>query len=110
MENPMNTWDIDEAVCRFRKMPNLGQATRFLAAFRDEVDTHSDGWAYWPKPRRAAKKLMALIQHKTDILWRGDISDATAAEFKATLPPIKAFYTRHGNAAGMKFPSIICRA
>ena len=57
----MNTWDIDEAVARFPGHPVLGKATRFLARFRDEVDAHSDGWAYWAAPVRAAAKLIAMI-------------------------------------------------
>jgi hypothetical protein len=33
-------------------------------------------------------------------------SDATEAQFKAALSPIKSFYTRRGNAAGMTYPEV----
>lgn len=91
----MNHWDIDEAAERFRNHPVLSKATRFLAALRDEVDSHSDGWAYWGPPGRAANQLMTLIENP---------DAATEAAFKKALRPIKAFYTRRGVAAGMKFP------
>ena len=40
----MNTSEIEEAVQRFEKHPILGPAARFLQAFQEEVDRHSDGW------------------------------------------------------------------
>jgi hypothetical protein len=92
----MNRWDIDQSVDRFRNHPVLGKATKFLADFRDEVDSHSDGWCHWPLPCRAAKNLQSLIQS----------GDATEAAFKKAIVPIKSFYTRRGDKAGMKFPKI----
>jgi hypothetical protein len=80
----MNTWEIDEKVSRHAADPILGPATRTLANLRDAADANSDGWCYWPKPARAAGKLMDLIE-------RGD---ATAAELVAAYRPLKSFRTR----------------
>jgi hypothetical protein len=90
----MNEFDIDLARTRNVNHPVLSRATRFLGLFREEVNQHSDGWAYWRPPVQAAAKLMTLIEGQ----------DATEAQFRAALTPIKSFYTRRGYAAGMKFP------
>jgi N12 class adenine-specific DNA methylase len=93
----MNTMDIDEAAERFKDHPVLSRATKFLADFRDETDAHSDGWPYWKLAHHAATQLMGMIQHP---------EYATEGNFKKALAPIKAFYTKRGNAAGMKLPAI----
>lgn len=93
----MNAWEIDEFVERYRNHLVLSQATRFLRDFRDEVDAHSDGWAYWPLPCRAAKGLMELIQSP---------ETATEEKFRKSLAPIRSFYTRRGLKAGMAMPVI----
>lgn len=92
----MNEWEIREAHSRYRNHSTLGPATLFLLDFMDEVNAHSDGWPYWSPPVKSAAKLMTLI-------GRGD---ATLAEVRAALGPIKSFMTRRGNAAGMKLPAL----
>lgn len=94
----MNEWDIELAVKRWASHPVLGPATRFLNAFKDEVNAHSDGWPYWAPAAKSAAKLMALIED------RGEA--ATAAELRAALAPVKAFMTRRGRAAGMSLPAL----
>ncbi len=93
----MNTYDIDEKRETFASHPVLGPATRTLAALRDAADQNSDGWCYWPKPARAAAKLMELIEG--DGTWayiQGPRADATLAKLRAAYAPIKAFRTRSG--------------
>ena len=92
----MNDYDIALAEQRNIYHPVLSRATRFLKEFKAEVDSHSDGWAYWRQPVRSAAKLMTLIEEQ----------HATEAQFRAALSPIKSFYTRRGNAAGMSFPEV----
>lgn len=92
----MNDYDIFQAQQR-ANTPVLRKAVQFLAAFKEQVDANSDGWAYWHAPVAAAKKLMELIQGKVP---------ATEANFKAAMTPIKSFYTKRGNAAGMQMPVI----
>jgi len=82
----MNTWEINEQKDRHAAHPILGPATRTLASLRDAADANSDGWCYWPKPSRAASKLMDLIAHAGD--------DVTADELIAAYRPLKSFRTR----------------
>jgi hypothetical protein len=107
----MNTYDIDEAVNILGNDPVLGKAARFLKEFKDQVDSHSDGWAYWRAPVAAANQLMTLIEAGVN-KRRGfnrhgepeiEISDKAIAK---AMGPIKAFMTRRGNAAGMVMPKL----
>jgi hypothetical protein len=90
----MNTWDIEDAKLRFQDHPVLGPATQTLSNLEDWTDRNSDGWAYWPKPVRAADRLMTLIEG-TD-RWDTERLDATPQAYKAALQPLRAFKTRHG--------------
>ena len=105
----MNDYDIDQAEQRYCNDPVLSKAVAFLAAFRDEVNSHSDGWAYWRPPVQAAAKLMTLIEDCNVTTWkpgRVETKEATFFDLHKALTPIKAFYTRRGYAAGMKFPEV----
>ena len=88
----MNEYDIDCAAHRVGHLPNLGAAVTTIANLRDWANQHSDGWAYWPKPVRAAEKLMVLIESAD----RFDPEDVTAEAYAAAVRPIKAFRTRQG--------------
>ena len=78
-------------------LPNPGKAADNLDALREWADANSDGWAYWPKPARAAERAMRLIDGATYAdLERMQRTDATDAETVAALRPIKAFLTRQG--------------
>jgi hypothetical protein len=95
----MNEYDIRAAMQRY-KTPGkasavLRKATRFLWRLYNETNEHSDGWAYWPKPCRAARKLMELIQAG---------GNPSESDYRKALAPIRAFYTRDGYAVGMRFP------
>jgi hypothetical protein len=103
----MNEGEIEQAIERFQSHPVLGKGARFLGAFRDEVNNHSDGWPYWQAPAKAAEKLMTLLHGH---LFAGmgaypRLAAPTEADLKEAIAPIKAFYTRHGTKAGMQFPS-----
>jgi hypothetical protein len=94
----MNTWEIDEAVQTFAGHPVLGPAARTLANLRDAADENSDGWAYWPKPARAAAKLQDMLYRATLQRYRQERNyvEPTMAEYLQALAPIKAFRTRTG--------------
>jgi hypothetical protein len=92
----MNEWEIEEEMNRYQNHPVIGKATRFLRAFVNEVNAHSDGWPYWSRPLHAAERLMRLIKD----------GQATEQDLRKALTPIKAFMTRHGNAAGMTMPRV----
>jgi hypothetical protein len=65
------------------------------------ADTHSDGWAYWPKPAQAARQLMERIQDQ-ERKARSSYPkyDMTYNERDAALRPIKAFITRQISGGG----------
>lgn len=93
----MNGWSIEDAADRWKNHPTLGPATVTLRNLRDCADRNSDGWAYWPKPARAAARLMELIQG--DGTWEahhGRRPEVTAAHVQAAYRPVRAFLTRSG--------------
>lgn len=100
----MNEYEINDAVDRFRHLTNPIplRAAKFLAAFRDEVNSHSDGWAYWNAPVNSARKLMELCSLRD---WM-HAARMTEEEYKTALTPIKRFYTTKGNAAGLRWPNV----
>lgn len=99
----MNEWDIDQAVRQWASHPILGPATRTLANLRDAANANSDGWAYWPKPARAAARLMEMIERDgTNKYVTGPRHDVSVEEYRAALRPIKTFRTRHAHL-GIQF-------
>ena len=90
----MNEWDIDDAKERFDhwETPNLAKGARVLGALANWTNENSDGWCYWPKPTRAAVKLMTLLESAE----RFPVDDVSAADLTKALSPIKAFLTRQG--------------
>jgi len=89
----MNEMEIDFAAERFAAHKTLGPATKTLRNLRDAANENSDGWAYWPKPCRAAKKLQELI---TSAMHPRESTEPTAKEVRAAYAPIKAFRTKSG--------------
>jgi hypothetical protein len=106
----MNDYDIEDALRVLGNDPVLGKAVRFLNEFKDQVNSHSDGWAYWRAPVAACGQLMTLIEQGMNAK-RGQsfpetsplINDKSIAK---AMGPIKAFMTRKGLAAGMQMPKL----
>jgi hypothetical protein len=92
----LNRYEIAKAADLYYEHPILGPATRTLLNLRIAADENSDGWAYWPKPVRAAAKLMTLIGTTRSYLDNPERTDVTMTEYKKALVPIKAFRTRSG--------------
>ena len=93
----MNNYDIERALRRYGSHPILGPATRTLANLAEWTNSHSDGWAYWPKPCRAAARLMELIEGDGTYFYAEAIEgNITVREYRKALVPIKAFRTRQG--------------
>lgn len=93
----MNDYDIDFARARFTRSatPNRLALVLVIENLAEWTDLHSDGWAYWTKPRQSAQSAIALVESRTnrenDEQERNDITDA---EMLAAVRPIKAFLTR----------------
>jgi len=85
----MNEFEIEDALQRNGLHPELGPASLTLWNLMRWTNSNSDGWAYWPKPCRAAARLQELIQK-----YRYPCSHVPEDEYKAALKPIKAFRTR----------------
>jgi hypothetical protein len=92
----MNEYDIQDAAREYAGHAILGPATKTLLALADWTNRNSDGWAYWPKPCRAARALQELIQsHQRDLRETGGARVGTD-ELKRAYRPIRSFATRHG--------------
>lgn len=91
----MNEYDIESAFRMFNDNPILGPACQTLDNLRVWANNHSDGWAYWPKPCRAAKQLQELLSSVDRFQYQG-LSEVTAEDVKKAYRPIKAFLTRQG--------------
>lgn len=98
-----NTYEVDDHVRRFADDHVLGAAAITLQNLRDWTDRNSDGWAYWPKPTRAAARLMRLL----DLVTRQERSSlanlneyghlsVNPADVRKAYVPIRAFLTRQG--------------
>lgn len=101
----MNEWEVEGASTLYAQHPILGPATRTLANLVQMANESSDGWAYWPKPARAADRLMTLI--KGDPSWQPfhwDRQDVTEAQLRKAYTPIKAFLTRSGMSCELVMP------
>lgn len=95
----MNDYDLMRATARFRRgdTPNRLALARMVDNLRVWANQHSDGWAYWPKPCRAAKGAMLLIRSTTNAANDAqERTDATDAETRAAVRTVKAFLTRQG--------------
>lgn len=98
----MNEHEINDNAAHYRDHPVLGPATQTLANLMEWANRNSDGWAYWPKPARAAKNLMDLIHGERPNL-PAERADATPEKLAAALRPIKAFRTRQGSTMRVDF-------
>lgn len=90
----MNQYEVEDALRRHRDHPVLVPATQTLYNLMAWTNQNSDGWAYWPKPVRAADKLMTLIEGDRMSRFDDLRPDVTVEAYKAALKPIKAFRTR----------------
>jgi hypothetical protein len=109
----MNDYDIEYARRRFTRSstPNRLALAMVVDNLREWTNLHSDGWAYWPKPCRAADKAMTLINSTTNAANdEQERHDITEAEMLAAVKPIKAFLTRQGSLVSAEAREIILRS
>ena len=92
----MNEHDIDDMVdLTAQHAPQFERYARYLADWKDVVNSNSDGWPYWKAGSACAAKLSAALQDVRDSLRNGTPMPSEAV-FKKALSPIKAAATRHG--------------
>jgi hypothetical protein len=92
----MNDYDMARALRRHNN-PAIVEAVTQLVILRAWANANSDGWAYWPKPARAAAKLMELVDGDgTNKYSDWAERNVTPAMVRKALVPIKAFRTRQG--------------
>ena len=93
----MNYYDLAMARSRFTRSatPNRLALVMVVDNLREWADQNSDGWAYWPKPCRAAAPAMRLIDSTTNAENnRQEREDITDAQMRRAVVPIKAFLSR----------------
>jgi hypothetical protein len=103
----MNEYDIDDALDQYvYRTPDAPEHMRAAVITLHNVMTAanscSDGWHSWPKPARAARKLMELIQRQQKVDRERysmlqsdrDLLTVTEKEVWAAYSPLKAFRTR----------------
>jgi hypothetical protein len=112
----MNEMEIEDASQRWGKSGHyaLALAVQNLVNLVEWTNRWSDGWAYWPKPCRAARQLQELIQGyvpegapRCKSCGAGGVSgyhsrgcdrpDVTIEKVHKALRPIKSFRTRHSH-------------
>lgn len=95
----LNAYEIDTALDAFDgdETPNLCAAAQTLANLADWTNENSDGWAYWAKPKNAAKALINQISDSlSDYHRSGTADDTTGPHLKKCYTPIKSFLTKQG--------------
>lgn len=91
----MNSHEIADAAHRYIGHPVLEPATKTLIALAAWTNRNSDGWAYWPKPCRAARALQELIGTTRTYLDDPERASVTLDDLKRAYRPIRSFATRH---------------
>jgi hypothetical protein len=98
----MNSFDQEHALMCATELgnPRQVQAATALMQLAQWADANSDGWAYWPAPVKAARRLIAgLQQMEADqrFKWssRRDVADFSAQELEFMIAPVRTFLQRH---------------
>jgi hypothetical protein len=92
----VNEYDIEDAVRILAGYRAAHAGARTLAQLAAWVNANSDGWPYWQPPRRASRRLQALVEDAVRDVRRGVPPLVLAADVRAAQRPIRAFLTRQG--------------
>lgn len=94
----MNRYEITEALgLDAEDFPVALKAARILDRLRHWADSNSDGWHSWPKPGKAADRLMVELKAAMESRYRHPYdADITEADLRRALTPIKSFLTKQG--------------
>jgi hypothetical protein len=96
----MNEAEIDQAKEVYaERAPDLYPFAKFLADWRDVVNSSSDGWPYWKAGGGAAERLMTLLQQGMNCLRGRGGEMPTVDQLRKTLTPIRSLATKHNLTA-----------
>jgi hypothetical protein len=97
----MNSDEVDHAIDVIaHHAPEFSPYAKYLGDWRDVINNHSDGWAYWKAGRNSASKLVTLVQSVIDVLaMRSRAEMPTEKDFLKALTPIKSMATKHNLTA-----------
>lgn len=95
----LSTDDLQDAIWRFGLCaPNRAHVARVVRNLATWANENSDGWAYWPSPRRAAANAVGEIHAYTTVeRVAQEQKDISEAQVRRLLAPIKAFTTKQIN-------------
>lgn len=106
----MNEPEVEECFRMFKNDPVLGPAAMYLRDFRDMINKHSDGWAYWHHGRKCANDLQDMLSKAMDNRWRPerDYVAPTRKDVVRVTNKIANFVKRHEQlqAQGAKAPTL----
>ena len=92
----LNEDDLQEAIFRFGLCaPNRAHVARVVRNLASWANENSDGWAYWPAPRRAAANAISEIHAYTHVeMVAQEQKDISDRQVRTLLVPIKSFCTK----------------
>ena len=109
----MSDFDLWFARRRFTRAsaPNRLALVMVVDNLREWTNNHSDGWAYWQPPRRAAQLAIDHIYSTTnDANDAQEATDITDEEMLYAVRPIKSFLTKHRHIVTPEAREIILRS
>lgn len=97
----MKYWNEYDFGVKYRNaelFPNRSEGIEVVFRLAEWTNRNSDGWAYWTKPRRAALRLMDLLDEQDEKHYGGGSppEDVSSADLRKAYTPIRSFLTRHG--------------
>jgi hypothetical protein len=101
----LNQHEIEIAASQQHSCENVRKGYQFLLKFVQAVNEQSDGWAYWSAPRKAANKLIELLDTAGKPFYPTH-GTVTPAQIKKAISPIRRMVTYQSNkqkAYGNKF-------
>lgn len=93
----MNSYEIDDAAERLAHHVTSGLrgAALYLQAFRDLIDSISDGWAYWSTGTKCSEALQKIVSEGCHPINQIDGHMVTKAEIDAAKRKIRTFLKRN---------------
>lgn len=94
----MNEHEIDEAIYHLERVGSpMAKFARYLGAWRDVINSKSDGWAHWRSGTKPADRLSDIVKRAVDASrgYGREVAAPTEQEALKALAPIRSAATRH---------------